>query len=243
MAALHGLEKTALEQGYRILLTPLDQGEENFLQQIQHQLQCSSGAVFLQEVDQIFSQVPPSFPCVGISTVNDFGGRMTLIDLDPINCAEQAVQYLLQQGIRSVRTCTDKRPCYRMRTDLFEQRWRDAGGTVLERIGLSIQQFTPIEYDPAVGIFFSSDNVAHLYAEDFARKYPGKELAREIPVISVDGKRMLMPEFHPFPTIAADWFEIGCVAFEEILQMIEYPGRRRRRIWMPCRLEIPGTHN
>ena len=239
MTALQGLEKTALEHGYRILLTPLDQHYDPIVQ-IRQSLSFSSGAVFLQEVDQVFCQVPPSFPCVGISTVNDFGGRMTLIDLDPINCAEQAVEYLMQRGVKCVRTCTDNRPSYQMRTNLFEQRWILNGGTVLERIGLPIQEFIPIPYDPTVGIFFSSDNVAHLYAEEYARQHPGKQLYREIPIISMDGKRMLMPDFQPFPTIAADWFEIGCIAFEELLMMIEYPGRRRRRIWMPCRLELPG---
>ena len=61
-------------------------------------------------------------------------------------------------------------------------------------------------------------------------------LANDLTILGIDGKRLLDPDFHRFPTIAADWAEIGSVAFEECLALMNNPGRYRRRIGMPGRL-------
>ncbi|MGE4565279.1 MAG: hypothetical protein AB7F32_10455, partial [Victivallaceae bacterium] len=56
----------------------------------------------------------------------------------------------------------------------------------------------------------------------------------------VDGKRLINPEYHPFPTIAVDWDEMGRIAFEELLRRLQFPESPGRNQSVAGKLILPN---
>lgn len=200
-----------------------------FLEQLQKEC---SGIIMIQELDHEILDLQPPIPMVGVMMDNDYDGRISLVDLDISNIAALAVRYFLAQGKKELAIVSDQRPIYRKRAELTALLW-------LREPGCSVRQLasgTPIEFKPGIGYLFTSDSVLQDYSSQYATAHDGGMLANDFTILGIDGKRLLDPDFHRFPTIAADWAEIGSVAFEECLALMNNPGRYRRRIGMPGRL-------
>ena len=230
ISALHGVQRAALEYNYRLLVTPFNGLPEDFevMQRLSGRV---SGMILLLEFDRFATEYPFLLPGVGVLMNHDFGGRISLIDVDPINSAALAVNFFRQRGMRTVRIFSDYRSSFLVRARLFEQSWREAGGEVAEFLCHYDTGLFDRPFDNSAGNFFSSDSLAQFYSEKYAAEFPGRRLHENTVMLAVDGKRLLIPRYDRFPTISVDWREIGREAFEECRQLIEFPGRRRRRVW------------
>ncbi len=238
LSVLQGIQQAALEKGYSVLVDPLEPDGDH-IAQIQESSTRASGIILLLEYDSFISEYPLLPPTVGVQMVQDFGGRISLVDVDPINAAAQATAFFLRRGINKMRVFASSLPSYKFRAETFILHWHQATGVMPEVFmhgrGESIYE---VDFPPDSGNFFTSDNLLQNYCERYAERFPGRSLPTDTCVLGVDGKRLLVSDFATFPTIAVDWQEVGRAAFEECCTLIEYPGRPRRRIWMPGTLRI-----
>lgn len=203
--------------------------DRTYLEQLQKEC---SGIIMIQELDQEIADLIPPVPMVGVMMDDDYNGRISLVDLDVNNAAALSVRYFRAQEKKELVVISDPRPIYRKRAELFGLLWQ-------RNSGCSVRQLvsgTPVDFRPETGYLFTSDSVLQDYSEKYALNHDGKMLSEDFTILGIDGKRLLDPDFHRFPTIAADWAEIGSVAFEECLALMNNPGRLRRRIGMPGRL-------
>ncbi len=233
LSALHGIQQAALEADYALLVSPLDVTAHNYQQKLMEAAERASGVILLLEYDNLNGGYPLQLPTVGVQMTRDFNGRLSLIDIDPLNCAEQAVQYFQQRQCRRLQIITDSRPCYRLRAEAFRLAWSQATGEAPDIRIHHLQQPCEIDFPPESALFFTSDNLAQFFCVAYQQKHPSRHLPQDYPLLSVDGKRLIVPEFEAFPTIAVDWLKVGRTAFEECLAMIRQPGRSRRRILLP----------
>ena len=238
LSVLQGIQQSALEKGYSVLVDPLEP-ESDHVARIQESATRASGIVLLLEYDSFISEYPLLQPTVGVQMVQDFGGRISLVDVDPLNAAEQATAFFRQRGVKKMRVFATQLPSYEIRAEIFMRRWRQETGVMPELFlhGRGEMHYE-VEFAPDTGHFFTSDNLLQVYCDYYAGRFPGRTLPADACVLGVDGKRLLMSDFATFPTIAVDWQEIGRAAFEECFTLIEHPGRPRRRIWMPGTLRL-----
>ncbi len=233
--ALIRIQQLALERNLALQSIPRRFDATNAAELDRAASECS-GIIMIQEFDQEIRRFTPAVPMVGILMTDDFGGRISLVDLDPDNAVACAVRYFRKLGKREVEVATDSRPTYLKRADLFAAAWKRLTGNEV-KIHIYDEKNDPpaIDFDPAKGYLFTTDTMLQHYSEDNLARH-GAELAAQYDVLGIDGKRKLDPFFHRFPTVAADWAAIGQAAFEECLALMENPGRLRRRIGLPCHL-------
>ncbi len=237
--AIHGMSFTALvriqqlalehEMPLQTIARRLVAADRHYLEHLQEEC---SGIIMIQELDHELAEFTPPVPMVGLMMDNDYNGRISLVDLDVSNAAALAVNYFAARNQKELVIVSDARPIYRKRAELTGLLWQ-------RRPGCSVRQLadgTPLEFSPACGYLFASDTTLQNYSVQYAEQHPGRQLAADFCVLGIDGKRLLDPDFHRFPTIAVDWGEIGAVAIEECMALMDNPGRLRRRIGLPGRL-------
>jgi hypothetical protein len=64
-------------------------------------------------------------------------------------------------------------------------------------------------------------------------------LAHQHTVLGIDGKNLIDPDFHKFPSISIDWKIAGRYALEECIYRLNNPGSLARRIYLSCSLKVP----
>lgn len=232
LSALAGVQKAALNYNFSLVVSPFDLQDDD-IAMIADRSRGSSGIILLLEFDWRFHEFSPPLPAVGVQICNNYNDRMSLLDIDPFSCAEQAIRYFQRCGIDRVKVFSNHRPSYLNRADAFLQRWQRLTGVRPELCVVESRDIRDLEFPEGSGIYFTSDSLAQFYISTYAEISGGRRLQDDYRIIAVDGKRFIDADFDVFPTIAVDWQEMGMAAFEECLALIEYPGRRRRRIWLP----------
>ena len=81
------------------------------------------------------------------------------------------------------------------------------------------------------GYLFASDHMAHLALQSFFR-HTGKWLPALRPVLSIDGKRLLNPDFGHFATVAFDWQLGGRLVLDELNRLVMNQNAVRRELEM-----------
>lgn len=239
LSALYGIQKAALQAGYSVLVEPIESETGIDSRFDGDAVPLCSGIILLLEFDSFAEQYPVRLPTVGVQVVNDFGNVMSLVDIDPINTAEQAAAFFLDRGMRQARVFANTQPAYEFRAETFARIWQRRTGCAPETVMHEIDETVyDVDFTRNCGNFFTSDNLLQFYCRRYSERFPGRSLPADHCVLGVDGKRFIVPGFDVFPTVAVDWRKIGRIAFEECSALIERPGRQRRRIWIPGTLRL-----
>ena len=162
---------------------------------------------------------------------NNYSGTISTVNIDPYLAAEQAVRYFKNKNCKKLRAIYYNWPIYLERASIFQ--------SVAVRNGLDcrlMEEGGRVRWDSNTGYYFASDQVLDRYSKKFEKKN-GKTLAEAYCVLGIDGKSKLDPDFHDFPTIVANWDEIGKSALDECLSRINNPGSSPRRIYFPGQLK------
>ncbi len=242
-SALSRIEELAREHGYALLVIPMPNLKQMAPDTVE-KLNCHCcGVILMKEIDEWLIEMPLEVPTVGVLMEKDYGGNISIVGIDPHHAARAAVGFFLRNNISKVEIVCSDYPCYRLRANLFELYYREAGGTVSGWIMRQPERGGTIEhFHDDRGYFFSSDGLLYGIMSKHLELF-GKLPLDPGRMIAVDGKNMLMPwEFH-FPTIAADWRLIGELAFRECLSLIADPGQPRRRIYLAGKLVEPPPSN
>lgn len=242
MTALNQMHKLSVEYGYSLLIIPLG-WQEMAGASIERLCEGCSGLVLLLEIDGIFKDFHYSNPTVGVLMHNNYKGTISIIDIDPFNIAEQAVEYFAAAGCRKVNVLTSHLPTDVNRASMFLMKWSESGGipgdSIYMQMGDEKVEYktadgrqTSVRFSKDDGYFFTSDSLLQYCFEEYLST-ASEGLWPACKVLGVDGKRKLMPWFHKFPTIAADWKLIGKYALDECIYRITTPGSSPRRIYVP----------
>ena len=189
----------------------------------------SHGIVLFSEYDTYMKSLRTPLPVVGSLIHHSFNGKLSTVNLDPVSAARQAVDFFLKKKIYQVAVATATAPVYIWRGDVFESMFRRAGGAVKWYYGWE-NEWIPAKGE---GILFTSDFLAEIQILKMEKL--GVDLTA-YPILSMDGKRFLMPAFHQFPTIACDWTQIGQTLFQELANQLRYPAYASRHIYLEGKL-------
>ncbi len=230
--ALSEIQRGAIEHNY-----PLVSASGSFDSLFPILEQCRV-VIVMTELDEEEHTLPFSAPAVGLFQADDYLGQMSIVDIDPWQTARIATDFFRNRRVKRVSVLTDPHAVYRQRGRLFELFWREAGGENGDFVVADYNHLEFRDFRPDEGYLFTSDHQLQHYAE-FLRRETGTELTETCAVLGIDGKSLLVPGFERFPTIAADWREIGRIAFAEAIERMKNPRRPARRIYSPGKLIEP----
>ena len=241
--ALNGMQKLALRRQCTLKVIPVSRNAAEATVSLQELCGDSQGVIMLHEFDYELRPSAVNLPAVGVMMHSNLQGRISIIDIDPFNAAESAVGYFKEHGITEtvVVSCfhssSNLRSAYVNRGKIFSQYWQDEGFKVKDFIISRPSQPAKINYSKKVGYIFTSDSLLQKHSEEFLDKN-GKLLASEHVVLGIDGKNLIDPEFHNFPTVSIDWSAVGKCALEECAFKINSPGTLNKRIYLNGVLKI-----
>ncbi|MGE4565801.1 MAG: GntR family transcriptional regulator [Victivallaceae bacterium] len=236
LTALQSIEKYALSLGYALLEIPVVSGRELAGRSVELAALCD-GLIVLKEIDLHLNEFPLELPASGILLNNDFGGKISVIEIDPFNAAYQAVRFFTARRRRKVVIFTSTLPVLWHRCKIFEYQWRHSGGEAELRV-CDIDGFEAgYTFNREDGYFFAEDSHYELYARDYFNRFNRELYDFTSHLLSVDGKNLMIPDYRKIPTIAADWKQLGSTAFEEVAARINNPLRSARRIYLPGTLK------
>ena len=233
--ALLGIQEAALQRNCWLSLLHVDREDESIstMTELRERM---DGMIVFNEFEHLNRDVIGPMPTVGVLMSGNYRD-VSLLDIDAHFAARQAADYFENRGIRTVGIYTDARQTYLTRADAFRIEWYRRTGTMAKIVLRPDRRILPEpEFTPGSGLFFTSDTVTYLYAESYTAKHPGRSLYQDFPLVSMDGKRLIVEHYGIFPTIAVDWREIGYAALEECLALITRPGRPCRAIHFPGQL-------
>ncbi len=209
------MQEMAYHNNCHFVVVPI-RGEEITAELIRTASQGSHGIVLLNEYDTFFSELETDLPVVGTLMNSSCGGRISTVNIDPFDAAAKAVEYFKLRKVKKVVITGADRPVYVRRGEFFQLHWERSGGCC----EWDFNTHEPSPSVPDQGLFFTSDQVAenHIRAMENAGVDPTCR-----PLISVDGKRTLVSNFHHFSTVAGNWKQIGQAIFWEIFNRIRYP--------------------
>lgn len=149
------------------------------------------------------------------------------MNLDALDAARQAVEYFRLKRVRHVVITSSSRKLFMTRGRLFAALWRSEGGSCVFSDGI------PPEFDPANGYLFTSDQVCQQACEA-AAETGAKPPFEYVPMLSIDGKRLLRADFFRFPTLAIDWRAAWAVPLPGALRPDGESGRNRSKTSTWC---------
>ncbi|NMA44107.1 MAG: GntR family transcriptional regulator [Oligosphaeraceae bacterium] len=222
--ALKSISNHARRDRCRLKMIPLDQADarEEFMQE---KAQGCSGVILLQEYDAMLDCLRLPVPVVGIMMENSYNGTISTVNLDFWSSAELAVQYFQKQKCRTVSIYGSHEEVYTRRGMAFAMLWKKSGGIC------KIMRNFPRSYRSDCGYLFTSDSWANNAAVKFRQQH-GKELSEEHCILGMDGKQLLTPGFHHFPSIAVNWELIGTAAYYQCIERIRHPDLPAQKIYL-----------
>ena len=228
--AFLGMQEAALKAGYTFMVNPIliNDITPDIIKQMS---KGAKGVIFLNEYDLHLKKLDLNIPVVGVLMDNSFEGTISTVNLDPWSAASYAADYFEAHKIKKVTIASSYKPIFITRDRAFATTWRERG---YECNWLSRQGYPEIDFDKKQGYLFTSDHRLQKYSEKFQHK-TGYTLAEKHIVIGMDGKQLIDPDFHRFPTIAVDWKTIGEVAFNECLSRINNPNTSPKNITLTGR--------
>ncbi len=183
------------------------------------------GIIFLQEYDSVLNSLRIKIPSVGIMMENSFNGTISTVNLDYWSAAEMAVDYFMRHNIRTVLISGSSEQVYQKRGRTFAMLWKEKG------FRCRILPAAPVRFQKGIGYFFTSDSWAHSCSVLYKEK-TGRMLSDDHILMSMDGKQLLTPVFHHFPSIVVNWESIGTAAYMECVSRINAPGLSPKKIYL-----------
>lgn len=222
--ALKSISSHARRDKCQLKMIPLVQADasEEFIQEKAHGC---SGVILLQEYDAVLDTLRLPVPVVGIMMENSYNGTISTVNLDFWSSAELAVQYFQKQKCKTVVISGSHEEVYTRRGMAFATLWKKSGG-----ICKTVRNF-PRSYCSDYGYLFTSDSWANNAAERYRQQH-GKELSDEHCILGMDGKQLLTPGFHHFPSIAVNWDLIGTAAYYQCMERIRHPDLPAQKIYL-----------
>jgi DNA-binding LacI/PurR family transcriptional regulator len=230
--AFLGMQAAAYESGFSFLVNPLrieDATEEIILKRSEG----TDGIVFLNEYDSVLRNIRLKIPAVGILMENNFGGAISTVNLDPVSAAYSAVDYFEAHGIKSVKIMSSLKPIFMTRGRMFESLWRSHGGA-----WEWLPENEAVDFQKEHGYLFTSDQRAQSQSELYLER-TGRMVADDFIILGMDGKQLIDPDFHRFPSIVIDWKKIGEVAFKECVTRIDDVSAMPKNIMLSGELQEP----
>lgn len=233
--ALRGVQLEAARRKWPLRLffsTYEEAGAPDFIERHRSAWQCNA-VIMLGCYDGLLRRVPRCCPGVGMEMCNSYGGAFSVLSLDPFNAAETAADYFREHGMRHVKILSHELPVFRMRANVFRERWAEFGTSEVvefDSTDVDCYEREPLR-DDSCGYYVTSGTIFHVLAWAFHRE-TGGELGFERRILSVDGKSLILPGYEPVDTIALDWQDAGALVMEEAVRRIEQPGTPARRIFL-----------
>ncbi len=212
-----GVRKAAMANGYDLLLrsVSLEDLSSEMLSELATQ---ATGVLLLSEYDKASSELVFPIPGVGVCVHRNLSGALSIVDIDPFDCAVKASVYFRQAGVDDVVVMSGSSPAYVNRGRQFMLEWDGSAKLEVEPCGLP-------------------SGKAYLFTTCSLMQKHHKEAAGK-PMLGIDGKNFLVPGFQRAPALVIDWQKAGELAFEECLRRISSPGTAPRRIYLPSKLII-----
>lgn len=193
------------------------------------------GAALFQEYDAKWKAFDCRIPVVATLMRHSFGGRISLVNLDPEQAAELAAAYFQHYDIQTVEILANMPPIYVQRAHVFQELWSHGRKRCKLYRKFSEQ---PAPYRRDRGYFFTSDTLLYdIYLTPCLRN-SGRRLDHDFVILGLDGKRDLNPDWPDFPTVAVDWREIGACMFAELARLLREPDAPRRNTTVCGRLKL-----
>ncbi len=225
-----GLQREALAHQMQLVVDHLHPGNISS-QKIEAMADEAHGIILMGEYDTDIPNIAVKVPIVGVGMHHNYSGRISVLDIDPILSARQAVSFFKSKNKQKV-VCIghDRFPGLHHRVQCFMQAWQDQGGSVTYRDASS-----QIKFNDELGYFFSTGHLINDYSKEYQKKF-GKILSKDHCVLSIDGKNKIDDTYHKAPCVGLDWTVMGQAVFEEIHYRIDNPGSLPKRIYLPGRL-------
>lgn len=232
--AFLGIQQLAMERRVTLELHYLDvtQMTSRDLNRIAEN---NDAILLLNNYDCNIEIMPLGRPVVGLEMDNMYNGVVSVVSMDPFNSAALAADFFLRRKVSHVRIFNSITPLHQRRGNVFAAAWQEHG---------TFEFMPPEPPDPSCfddirhGFFFTGGSCCNAFAKAYRERH-GRFLCHDFPnVISLDGKRLLLPGFEPVPVIKTDWTMAGHAIFEEALRRIRHNGTPARRIYLDVKLEI-----
>jgi DNA-binding transcriptional regulator YhcF (GntR family) len=218
--AFLGMQELALKAGFTFIVNPLM--IENATEDIIYGMSDGAeGIILLNEYDYSIKELTPKVPVVGVLMDNSYNGSISTVNLDAWSVARMAAEFFESKKLKRVVIISSFKPVFVTRGITFAALWREKGFEC-EFITEYNYSNEEIDYDKNCGYLFTSDQNAQNHSLKFMEEN-GIELAKRFTILGMDGKQLIDPNFHRFPSIAVDWKAIGEIAFNECLSRINNP--------------------
>jgi hypothetical protein len=236
---LRGMQQLAIRMGVSLKLIPTAFETVSNTTNLQELCGDCKGVIMLHEYDEELNSTSINLPAVGIMMHNNFGGRISIVDLDPFNAAESAVSYFMKRApnlrkavvVSSYHFSCATHSTYVNRGRTFSQYWQNKGMDIEDFIIVPYNEIMDIEYRSDCAYLFTSDSLLQSHSVAYQEKN-GTFLADDHIVLGLDGKNLIDPDFHNFPSVALDWEIVGEYALEECIYRINNPGAKTKRIYL-----------
>ena len=216
--AFLGMQELALKTGFTFMVNPLmvDNATEDMIYEMSNG---AEGIILLNEYDLNIKQLKPKVPVVGVLVDNSYNGSISTVNLDAWSAARMAADFFESKKLKRVVIISSFKPVFVARGITFAALWRERG---FECELITEYGNEEIDYDKNCGYLFTSDQRAQDHSLEFMER-SGVELAEKFTILGMDGKQLIDPSFHRFPSIAVNWKAIGEIAFNECLNRINNP--------------------
>ncbi len=178
----------------------------------------AAGVIFVGSYDLKMWEMHLGCPAVGLLMLNSYGGVVSTVNIDLFDTVRQASHFFADRTIVRSVIFTSAKPFYLALGKMFRAAMQEHGSAELV-IGMPEEKLV---FTRGTGYFFTSDHILQMVSERYFREF-GVPLAHDHVVLGVDGKRLINPEYHSFPTLALDWEYMGLVAFDELRRRLQAP--------------------
>ena len=216
--AFLGMQEMALKTGFTFMVNPLmiDNATEDIIYEMSDG---AEGIILLNEYDLTLKELKPKVPVVGVLMDDSYNGSISTVNLDAWSAAKMAVEFFEAKKLKRVVIVSSFKPVFVTRGMTFAALWRSKG---YECESIIECEYDEIDYDKNCGYLFTSDQRAQDHSLKFMEEN-GVELAEKFTILGMDGKQLIDPSFHRFPSIAINWKAVGEIAFNECLNRINNP--------------------
>ena len=207
------------------------------------------GVVYCGSYDRRLVASPVTLPQVGTGMRGFPDGGCTTVNIDPYKAAAAAVDFFTARGCGTVHLFgydvghAEPKSAFDFRGRIFAEYWRSRGRLIEHQTPLPDNldgdgRCDPDHFtDPDAGYLFVSGTRANGAAQEYVKR-TGRALCDDFHVLSIDGKSLLRPDYHPINTIATDYPAMGRTTLEECLQRIATPGEGPHRIYQNVYLSL-----
>ena len=169
---------------------------------------------------------------------NDFGGRISVFEMDPYQSAEIAVEYFHRNNIKHVKCYNMSLSVMRMRFMQFEYLWKKSGGTIDYHEFETYSEIDDFEFEPSGAFLFMTGWMMNIFCRRSKSDF-GVSLPENATILGLDGRCYLDPEYELAPSISTSWKAIGHDIFSDCMLRIKKPGASPRRCYYPVKLIEP----